>query len=128
MRGPIGNNFSRPRFPVNLHQGLYLYVLDKLRVDYTQRWTQLGAIGPMGLRPALCLMLVRDSGVTESLFGGGGGKGGPDLHLGVQQDGIKGTQAKVKWGARGAIFEPIACKLEKPNDSATVLPNPVHNE
>ena len=29
MRGPIGNNFSRPKFPVNLRQGLYLYVLDK---------------------------------------------------------------------------------------------------
>ena len=29
VRGPIGNNFSQPRFPVNLHQGLYLYVLDK---------------------------------------------------------------------------------------------------
>ena len=32
--GHIENNFSRPRFPVNLHQGLYLYVLDKPRVDY----------------------------------------------------------------------------------------------
>ena len=34
-RGPIGNSFSWPGFPVNLHQGLYLYVLDKPRVDYT---------------------------------------------------------------------------------------------
>ena len=33
--GPIGNNFSRSRFPVNLQQRLYLYVLDKPRVDYT---------------------------------------------------------------------------------------------
>ena len=23
VRGPIGNNFSRPRLPVNWHQGLY---------------------------------------------------------------------------------------------------------
>ena len=30
MRGPTGNIFNRPRFPVNLHQGLY-----NLRVDYT---------------------------------------------------------------------------------------------
>ena len=57
--GPIRNNFSRPRLPVNLHQGLYLYVLDKLRVDYTlaqgplRCGAQLGAIGPIGLRSAL---------------------------------------------------------------------------
>ena len=42
VRGPIGNNISRPRFPVNLHQGLYLHVLDKLIVDYTL------ARGPIG--------------------------------------------------------------------------------
>ena len=56
--GHIENNFSRPRFPVNL-LGLYLYVLDKPRVDYTlargplRRGAQLRAIGPIGLRPAL---------------------------------------------------------------------------
>ena len=44
---------------MNLHQGLYLYVLDKPRVDYTlaqgplRRGAQLGAIGPIGLRLAL---------------------------------------------------------------------------
>ena len=43
--GPIGNNFSWPWFPVNLHQGLYLYVLDKPRVDYTLVWGPLG-VGP----------------------------------------------------------------------------------
>ena len=55
MLGPIGNNFSRPRFPVNLHQGIsiYLYVLDKPRVDPLRRGAQLGAISPIGLRPAL---------------------------------------------------------------------------
>ena len=31
----IRNNFSRPRFPVNLHQCLYLYVLDKPRVEHS---------------------------------------------------------------------------------------------
>ena len=41
-RDLIGNNFSRPRFPVNLHQGLYLYVLDKPRVDYTLAWGPIG--------------------------------------------------------------------------------------
>ena len=47
-----------PRFPCNLQQGLYLYVLDKPRIDYTlargplRRRTQLGPIGPIGLRPA----------------------------------------------------------------------------
>ena len=35
MRGPISNNVIGPRFPVNLHQGLYLYVLDNPRADYT---------------------------------------------------------------------------------------------
>ena len=41
---------------INLHRGLYLYVLDKPRVDYTlargtlRRGAQLGAIG---VRPAL---------------------------------------------------------------------------
>ena len=59
MQGPIGSNFSRPRFPVNLHQGLYLYVLDKPKLNYTlprgplKRGTQLGAIGPIDLRPVL---------------------------------------------------------------------------
>ena len=59
VRGLIGNKFGRPRFSVNLHQGLYLYVLDKARVDYTlargplRRGAQLGALGPIGLRPAL---------------------------------------------------------------------------
>ena len=48
MRGPIGNNFSRPRFPVNMHQGLYLYVLDKPRVDYTL------ARGPLMRGAPLC--------------------------------------------------------------------------
>ena len=58
-RGPVGTNFSQPRFPVNLHQGLYLCVLDKPKVDYTiargplRRGAQLGAIGPIGLKPAL---------------------------------------------------------------------------
>ena len=62
MRDPIGNNFSRPRFPINLHQGLYLYVLDKPRVDYIlardtlRRGAQLEAIGPIGLRPALLVV------------------------------------------------------------------------
>ena len=49
VRGPVGNYFSRPTFPVNLHQGLYLYVFGKPRVDDTLP----GAIGPIGLRPAL---------------------------------------------------------------------------
>ena len=43
--GPIRNNYSRPRFPVNLHQGMYLYVVDKPRVDYTL------TRGPLGTGP-----------------------------------------------------------------------------
>ena len=35
VRGPFGNSFIRPRFQVNLHRGVYLYVLDKTIVDYT---------------------------------------------------------------------------------------------
>ena len=61
-RAQFGNNFIWPRFPVNLHQGLYLYVLYKPRVCYTlaqgplRRGAQLGAIGPIGLRPALIVL------------------------------------------------------------------------
>ena len=46
-------------FPVHMHQGLYLYVLDQPRVYYTlvrgplSRGAQLGAIGPIGLRQAI---------------------------------------------------------------------------
>ena len=64
VRGPIGNNFSLPRFPVSLHQGPFFYVLDKPRYDYTlarapiRRGTQLGAIGPTGLRPALYVYML----------------------------------------------------------------------
>ena len=41
------------RFPVNLHQGLYLYVLEKPRVDYTLALIGAGTIGSIVLRPAL---------------------------------------------------------------------------
>ena len=58
MRGPIGNNFSRPRFPVNLHQGLYLYVLDKPRVDYTL------ARGPTGINWSNWLKAGADPGIV----------------------------------------------------------------
>ena len=56
VQGPIGNKFSQPRFPVNLHQGLYLYVPDKTRVDYTLAQGPLRCaahLGAIGLRPAL---------------------------------------------------------------------------
>ena len=42
----FGNNFTRHRFPVNLHQCLYLYVLNKPRVDYTL------ARGPLSRGPS----------------------------------------------------------------------------
>ena len=73
MSGPAlgGAGPSRPRLQVNLHQGLYLYVLDKPTVDYTlargplRRGAQLRAIRTIILRPALacviflqCVMLV----------------------------------------------------------------------
>ena len=54
----MGTISVRPRFPANLHQGLYLCVLDKTRVGYTlargplRRGAQLGTIGPIGFRPA----------------------------------------------------------------------------
>ena len=46
--GAIGNKFCRPRFPVNLYQGLYLYVLDKPRVDYTLAQEQLVQLADPG--------------------------------------------------------------------------------
>ena len=73
MRGQIGNNFSRPRFPVNLHQGLYLYVLDKPRVDYTlargplKRGAQLGTIS---VGPGLYLYVLDKPRVDYTLAWG----------------------------------------------------------
>ena len=47
-RGPIGNSFIRCSFPDNLHQGLYMYVLDKPRVDYTLARAPFSASCPIG--------------------------------------------------------------------------------